>query len=357
MLNKKIKLLKKLFYVFISLGLLTNFKTISREKIILKNYFLGENKKNHLEISSIKWVPIEKESSSNKINWDFKNSDIFSEIVSINNSFSGEISVLNRSIVFDNDVIGPDISWLVPPGFHWNSKYHFDSSIRGHNRRATGKPFWGWNGGDAVGQIYYHPFRKGKYSAGVNIGMRSVYAGSAPGGTSPIGDGLSAGFRIDKQISKTAGVSLGAEQLVHFDGITDTGRDLYLTVSKGWWRNNLDGEFPLNTATFGFATGKMAEGNIKGACSDLFDGSGTEAFNKRRLCWSPVFSLSRVFNTKHSTFFEYNSKWFLLGSSIAPFDNIPLRGTFAVQLSDHVDNYKLNTLEELKWVFRVSLGF
>ena len=58
-----------------------------------------------------------------------------------------------------------------------------------------------------------------------------------------------------------------------------------------------------------------------------------------------------------SLIFEHNSKWFLLGTSIIPFNEIPLRGTFAVQLSDHIDNYKLNNLEELKWVFRLSLGF
>ena len=42
---------------------------------------------------------------------------------------------------------------------------------------------------------------------------------------------------------------------------------------------------------------------------------------------------------------------------MSPFNQIPLRGTFAVQLSDHTNNYKLNNLEELKWVFRLSLGF
>ena len=109
--------------------------------------------------------------------------------------------------------------------------------------------------------------------------------------------------------------------------------------------------------TFGVATGRMAEGNIKFLCSDLLGGSGTEINHQRSLCWAPVFSISRVFNKNFSTFFEYNSKWFILGSSIIPFNEIPLRGTFAVQLSDHIDNYKLNNFDEIKWVFRLSLGF
>ena len=101
----------------------------------------------------------------------------------------------------------------------------------------------------------------------------------------------------------------------------------------------------------------MAEGNIKGLCSDLFGGSGTEILHQRKLCWAPIFSISKVYNKKLATFFEYNSKFFLLGTSIIPFNKFPLRGTFAVQLSDHIDNYKLNNFEELKYVFRLSFGF
>ncbi len=276
---------------------------------------------------------------------------------SIRKIIDKSLSSFNRSIVFNNSTVGPDISWLVPPGFKWNNKYKFDASTRGHSRRKKGEKFFGWNNGDAVGQFYYQFLHNKKTSFGINAGIRSVYSGSATGGSTKIGEGQSLGFRIDRQISETEGFSFGAEQLLHFDGLTDTGRDIYFTLSKALWRNNEKGQFPLDIYTFGLATGKMAEGNIKFLCSYLFGGSGTEVLHQRSLCWSPVFSISRVFNQKFSTFFEYNSKWFLLGSSIIPFNEIPLRGTFAVQLSDHVDNYKLNSFEELKWVFRLSLGF
>ena len=68
------------------------------------------------------------------------------------------ISSFNRSIVLNNSIVGPDISWLVPPGFKWNNKYKFDTSLRGHSRRKKGEQFLGWNRGDAVGQFYYQPF-------------------------------------------------------------------------------------------------------------------------------------------------------------------------------------------------------
>ncbi len=312
-------------------------------------------------ISEIKWEKFKERQNYKKHNWikhNNKKIPIYSENINFKkNNNLYQINSLNRSLVFNNKIISPDVSWLVPPGFKWSKRYKFDGSVRGHNRRSRNEPFLGWNGGDAVGQFYYQPIHHNDFSLGLNMGVRSVYRGDADGGKTDIGEGLSLGFRADYALSKTSGFAFGAEQLLHLDNKTDTGRDIYLTLSKGWWRDNNYGGFPLDIATFGFATGKMAEGNIKGLCSDLLGGSGTEIDYERPLCWSPVFSLARVFNTKFSSFFEYNSKWFLVGSSISPFDTIPLRGTFAVQLSDHIENYKLNSFDELKWVFRLSLGF
>ncbi len=347
-------------------------KSILIFSILTPTFFHNElvssvrNIKLDFEKDNIKWKKIDIEKNypkeviwekieNNKDNF-LNNKEIIKsqELSKIN---SEGINSLNRSIVFNNSIVGPDISWLVPSGLKWNNKYKFDASIRGHSRRKEGEQFLGWNSGDAVGQFYYQFLHNNKTSFGINAGIRSVYSGSGPGGTSDIGEGQSFGFRIDRKISAKEGFAFGAEQLLHLDGLTDTGRDIYLTFSKGSWRNNKTGQFPLDIYTFGFATGKMAEGNIKFLCSDFLGGSGTEVQHQRSLCWSPVFSIARIFNEKFSTFFEYNSKWFLLGTSIIPFNEIPLRGTFAVQLSDHIDNYKLNSFDELKWVFRLSLGF
>ena len=316
-------------------------------------------------ISELKWDSIpEKAQSKEKPKWkrlEDKDYFLLLKSVQINDyEIEPELNSFNRSIVFDNIVVGPDISWLVPPGLSWNEKFLFDGSVRGHNRRKKGEKFLGWNGGDAVGQFYWQPIHTKKNSYGLNLGVRSVYYNPnySRGGQTPIGDGLSLGFRSDRKFTNTSGMAIGAEQLLHFDGVTDTGRDLYVTFTKGWWRNkNQKYDFPLDIATAGFATGKMAEGNVKGLCSNLLGGSGTEVKHQRSLCWAPVFTLARVYNESFSTFFEYNSKWFLLGTSFAPSKTIPLRGTFAVQLSDHIDNYALNDLDSLKWVFRLSLGF
>ena len=84
---------------------------------------------------------------------------------------------------------------------------------------------------------------------GLNYGIRSVYSGNSLGGSTEIGEGQSLGFRIDRQISPTEGLSIGAEQLIHFDGLTDTGRDIYLTLSKAVWSNNKTYQFPLDIYT------------------------------------------------------------------------------------------------------------
>ena len=52
-----------------------------------------------------------------------------------------------------------------------------------------------------------------------------------------IDDGLSSGFRIARSIGETGGIAFGAE-LIQWDDQTDTGRNLYLMASKGWWLGN-----------------------------------------------------------------------------------------------------------------------
>ncbi len=358
LIRRNLKILLLSFWIFLPI--------IFQKKILTDVKSSKYDNENKESFSNIKWKKINQEKQyENKIIWKKSNSmpleKEHSDFEKANRYLSPKLGILGRSIVFNNSIVGPDVSWLVPPGFKWNNKYKFDTSVRGHSGRFEkgrgGKNFWAWNSGDAVGQIFYQFLNKEKTSFGFNYGIRSIYSGNALGGATGFGEGQSIGFRIDRQISPTEGFAFGAEQLLHLDGLTDTGRDIYITLSKGLWRNKEEGQFPLDIFTFGVSTGRMAEGNIKFLCSDLLGGSGTEINHQRRLCWAPVFSISRVFNKNFSTFFEYNSKWFLLGSSIIPFNEIPLRGTFAVQLSDHIDNYKLNNFDEMKWVFRISLGF
>ncbi len=331
---------------------------ISKEKIT-------KTKSKNTKISKIKWDKLDIRSNPKEIIWENFTGEINNNLYpkSIKTIHKTVLNSLNRSIIFDNQLVGPDISWIVPLGFSWNKKFKFDFHARGHNTQIPEpekKKFFSWNDGDAIGLISYQFLHNKKSSFGLNFGVRSLYQGdNALGGGTKIGEGTSAGFRWDYALSESSGIALGAEQFIHFDKTTDTGRNIYFTASKGWWSSNSEGEesFPLYAATAGVGTGRLAVGNIKGLCSDLFDGSGTETNQKRPLCWSPIFSVAGIWNEKFSTFLEYNSRFFILGNSLTPFQNIPIRGTFGLMISDHIDNYKVHNFEELNWVFNLSLGF
>jgi len=364
-----------LFFVFLTI-LFNNFKyvygayqnNLTKEKHN-KLIFQKDSSKTTSELSAeLNWERVDK--NKNIIMWEFLSDD--DEIIKKlnkdmrnNKSKSNKsLNSHNRSIVFNNEIIGPNVSWLFPPGFKWNTKYKFNSSIRGHNTRIPepqNKKFIGWNDGDATGLISYQFLHKNKSSFGLNLGIRSIYQGDdAEGGHTPFGEGISSGFRWDYELDDTSGFALGAEQLIHFDSLTDTGRNIYITVSKGWWSNKFEGEgiFPLYVTTAGLGTGRMAVGGkIKGLCSDLFDGDGTDYGKFNRLCWAPVFSLASVWNEKFSTFLEYNNRFFILGNSFSPFKNIPVQGTLGLIISDHIDNYKIHNASEFNWAFNISLGF
>ena len=173
---------------------INNRSQIEKNKIIWKKTNL-EKKTN---VNDIIWekTNLEKKTNENDIFWknidnnkdnflpskEFKN---YQDLSKNNNEF---ISSFNRSIVFNDSIVGPDISWLVPPGFKWNNKYKFDSTVSGYSESLSKefhrerKRFLGWNSGDAVGNLYYQFINKEKTSFGFNLGIRSVYSGSAMGG-------------------------------------------------------------------------------------------------------------------------------------------------------------------------------
>ena len=371
------KLSKPIFIIFFLVNLLNtelksgyekNSKISFANKLDLHEKNFNSDRKDNL-FTQLDWKNVESLKQKDQIIWEKINFDekvFFNQIDSITkdrkSKQTNSITTLNRSIIFDENIVGPDVSWIVPTGFGWNKKYKFDFTARGHNTRIpepVNKKFFGWNDGDAVGLISYQFLYYEKASFGINVGVRSLYQGdNAAGGASPIGDGTSAGFRWDYRLSDTSGIAFGAEQLIHFDDSTDTGRNIYLVASKAFLTSEYNGYkiFPIYVATAGVATGRMAVGTVRGFCSDILGGSGTDLTHYPRLCWSPVFSLASVWNERLSTYFEYNSRFFLLGTSYAPFRNLPIRGNFGLILSDHVDNYKLHNVSEMNWVFNLSMG-
>ena len=315
----------------------------------------SENKDNQKNNNLI-WEKVKTYENDNKseIEWEKFNDQI--DFLLNDKGINNSINSFNRSIVINDKDVGPDITFLVPIGFKSSEEMRLDFSIRGWNRRPKNSDLFAWNNGDAVGQAFLNIFNNEKTSFGLSLGVRSLYSGSQfSGGTTSVGEGLSMGFRIDRALSDSSGLALGAEQLIHFDDTTDTGRDIYITYSKAFWSKKDENVFPFTVLTGGIGTGYLALWeDTKFACSDLFGGAGIDVNNYNQLCWGPFGAVSFVFNNKFSSFIEYNNYSFMIGSSIAPTNKIRL--TFGLTLAESFDDYDFSS-DDFRWFSRISLGF
>ena len=72
------------------------------------------------------------------------------------------------------------------------------------------------------------------------------------------------------------------------------------------------------------------------------------------LCWSPVGSISVVVEELWGMFLEYRSGTALLGASANLSGELPFRITWGVNFAR---KNKINSSDNMTWVFRASIGF
>lgn len=351
---KNIALISLIPFLFFSLKVKSNRLT-NNEKDLDKDktkIIWSELEKNFNQKKDLKVIWETLNSDENKIIK--KQEEKILDIEVNKETFQKKLKSHNRSLVVDKDILGPDITFLVPLGFHSSNDMLIDFSVRGWNRRPFNSNFLSWNGGDAVGQLFFKLIENEKSTFGLSLGVRSLYEGSALGGMTSFGEGLSGGFRLDYELSKSSGIAFGAEQFVQFDDKTDTGRDIYLTFSKGIWlkKNN---QYPIIVFTGGIGTGYFALWKKNQfACSDMFGGASVDEHKYKQLCWGPFGTFSLVFNRKLATFFEYNNYAFMVGGSFNPQSKI--RFTFGATIAESYDDYKIKDFDELRWFSRFSIG-
>lgn len=266
----------------------------------------------------------------------------------------------NRSIAFSNGSVGPDISWRVPTGFQWTPHHWLDATVHGFSRRASGQSFASWNGGDAVANVFVNLINSGDWSFGLSQSIRSVDpVNDGPDGDGTIGTGQSTGFRLARSLGPNAGIAFGGEQIIQWDSQTDTGRTFYLAFSKGWWLGAGAEPFPLLVGSAALATGRLAsDPDVSFWCVNTGENRSGNFAIDNELCWSPVASLALVIDSQLSVFTEYNSVRWLLGASIAPIPDLPLRATLAVNLADQIQTRGFQVdPDTMTWSFRLSLGF
>ncbi len=357
----KILILSSILNPFFTLFLLRNNLVYGEETATQKNKIKWEKHeiKNKFNKSNINWQNYDELESNSDIDYykiNTKKKEVELKQFNQHTFTKKTISSLNRSIVFDDKKIGPDLSFLVPIGFKSINDNFLDISIRGWNRRPKNSNLFHWNGGDAVGQIFYNFFHNEKSSLGISLGVRSLYKGDLPGGGTDIGEGLSSGFRWDYKLGDLMGLAIGAEQLFQFDDKTDTGRDIYLSISKAFLNTKNDNLFPFLIFTGGIGTGYFALWDkTKFACTDLFDGAAVDIHKYHKLCWGPFGTLSWILNEKLATFIEYNNYSFMLGASVVPLERFRL--TAGATIAESFDDYKIKSLDEIRLFSRFSFFF
>ena len=268
-----------------------------------------------------------------------------------------KLQALNRSITFADNGPGPDIAMKVPQGFRWSEQWFLDASVGGANTRPPNSSFWAWNNGDAGAELHVRAFQQQNWSFGVNATFRSVYQGNQfAGGSTAIGDGFATGFRLDHALSRSSGIALGGEQLIQYDSNNDSGRNLYLVGSKGWWLGGHAGQFPLLIGTAGIGTGRLGDNpSLQFGCVAGIDAS-IDVTKAYPLCWSPIGSAAVVFNSSLSLFTEYNSEDWLAAISLNANDSFPIRLTWGVIFANKGTNYNYVGDDNLRWFFRGSIS-
>lgn len=283
-----------------------------------------------------------------------------------------QLQALNRSIAFSDGLVGPDISLRLPNGFRWSQRWFGDFTVLGYSYqegRQPGEPFIpAINSGKLDGWAILHTniLQTDHWSLALNTSFRSLQNDpNIPGGRTGFTDGISSGFRLARAIGDHGGIALGGEQVIQWDDRTDTGRNLYLVASNGWWLGEKKKTYPLFIASGGFGTGRFAtftQNDPAGEdLGDIFDFTCITVERNRKLakidenlCWGPFGSVSLVFNEWWGTFVEYVSGRATLGVSTNLTAGIPLRLTAGVHFARENE---IVPPDELRWIVEASLGF
>ncbi len=348
-----------------------SLESLSSLEINLSNNHLNWEKVEPSDSSSsygIQWQVIEEPGSDgvttlspNNEQWEIAPE---SDVDKTNHNFSLEknikkdrpISAHNRSIVFSNGAIGPDIGWLVPNGFRWNDFYRADLTFRGHSQLNGGLFTRPWDG---VFQAHYNVFEDKKWSLTPNLSIRSIYAGDLVGGTSSVGEGIASGIKFARSLGSYSGFAIGGEQIIHFDNKTDTGRNLYALYSKAWI-NNSD-FFPVLIANGGIGSGRFSiKRRLHLFKFENFDSSTGNNNLDNDLAFGPIGTFSILFNPRFALFTEFNGDNLILAGSTTLSEFSPIRLTLGVNFLNPADMFgplEFEKFDEMMYVFRVSLGF
>ena len=141
---------------------------------------------------------------------------------------------------------------------------------------------------------------------------------------------VSPGFKYAKNYSDTSAIAFGGDHIVHFDEVTDLGRNFYLVGTKVFVLDN--SEKPklivfnggLGSDFFGYKSNGFI---ARTSCFDkpTLTGDGTKYCN-----WGPIGSLAYFHNDRIGFLTEWFGYGYGLGISYRPLKNLPISTSLMV---------------------------
>ena len=239
-----------------------------------------------------------------------KNSDSLKK-----NKFS--VKSLHRSVKV-NDFIYPEISNYVPNGFLESSDKFVTFSLRGISKTRQCNDYnFSPKCIDGVLETDFNLFSNDNFSFNSKITFQSL----TNRGTK-IGEGISLGFKSAALIFDEWSLSIGGENIIHFDESIDLGKNFYFITSKYFPLNNKERPAILFVSAgigsdfYGYlGNGFLARTYCPGIGRTL-TGDGSNNCN-----WGPIGSVTLALNDKFAVVNEWFGYSYGTGFSLRPFKN------------------------------------
>ena len=273
-------------------------------------------------ISQLKWEKVDSESFLDEFTEIYQYENDIKKFSKNNNKNSPvKVKASGRNITINN-IVYPEISNYVPNAFVQDSNYKFNVSTRliSKTRSSTckGSLFYC---GDGILNISYGLFNTESSSLSIDYTIQSLT--SRRKGTK-IGEATSMGFKLAKELNPNWSVALGGDNVIHFDGLTDLGRNFYLISSHFYSINDSSNSpkiflnFGIGSDFFGYkGNGNLGQINCFG--NNTLTGEGSANCNI-----GVISSASIIFNENFGLVTEWFGYGFGLGISTKPLRTFPM---------------------------------
>ena len=238
---------------------------------------------------------------------------------------NSKVNSYGRSVSF-NSIKYPEISSYVPNAFIQDNMIKMTSSLRliSKTRHCIGENF-SKNCSDGLVDLDLNILRGNDYSLNSKVSFQSL----TNRGTN-VGEGISLGFKLAKEISNDWSIAIGGENIIHFDDTIDLGRNFYIVTSTYRQIGNKKKENPpilfLNAGLGSDFYGYRGNGFLgKTYClgKNTLTGEGKDKCN-----WGPIGSITLALNDRFSIVNEWFGYGYGSGLSIKPLKS----GTLNVSL-------------------------